>query len=739
MSPSRGKSLGAPAVVIPEDRKYFVYSLDYDSILSFTLDNVKINVTGSWTKVSVNAGVTAIITKDGVVLRASRFATAEAALKMMDAEDPLAPGPKNPFDAYKDANGPGLMNIRGTERFYTAFERAMLAFALSTLETSKAETLKRKASFAEPKKFDPAELDRINSTTDDLIKVDQEISDYNLGHIAPWNFRFPPPEDERRRIEAQMAADRAALQDKRKQILLRYPMLARVNPKDFKKLSNDAKLAALGRDTDKILEDIETAKKDILDNPAKLWKVRGIVEATIAGLAITDPERRKWVQDKLQDIQEAEKSISMLKSVLTLGLGIGATIATGGVALVFAAGALGLSTYDALVATGEYLEKKAAAHTDVDPNKALIPADLDFAWVPLFLSWVAVVADATMIGVAIKEVKAGATLETAATKLAKGDEALKKRLLDAAGEFKAGTLVSEENRIALARRIGAPIEIVEGLGTEVRVYYKIDKETRLIKDINVRVGSNASAADVLLHASVVQSLERYSGVVGRLRNLYERFLKLIGKEPAAFPRGSRAFEAQLELEKLPDLIAIRQQRLASGSVTTAEAKAIEEDIRFLETEEAIHKQTVEQLALEQGESFIALRASKEAEALKTGYPKLPSEHYFYRTNPVPPPEFQIVRSVKAPGGTKPLRVEIGADGKPTGKFVEGGANLTREEAAEALNCILGSRAEEDLRGGRKAAAREVWRGTLQGCTCQGFGAGGEDDGRTDDGRRARKP
>ncbi len=101
------------------------------------------------------------------------------------------------------------------------------------------------------------------------------------------------------------------------------------------------------------------------------------------------------------------------------------------------------------------------------------------------------------------------------------------------------------------RRVGTEINIVEA-GTEIRVHYVVDSQGRTIVR-GIQCGSEALVSDILAHANVVRLLNRYDGVTGRLRQVWDRLLSLAGRPNAnvvnPFRPGSMAFESWSGNEK----------------------------------------------------------------------------------------------------------------------------------------------------------------------------------------------
>ncbi|MEQ8999927.1 MAG: hypothetical protein RID53_25865 [Coleofasciculus sp. B1-GNL1-01] len=137
----------------------------------------------------------------------------------------------------------------------------------------------------------------------------------------------------------------------------------------------------------------------------------------------------------------------------------------------------------------------------------------------------------------------------------------------------------------------------------VRVHYDVDANG-LVTNVHMRVGSDASAVDIQLHTQTVRLMQRYSGFSGRIRLLKERIQNWISKNGTP-PVGSRAWEAKLEVEKLPRIIDERLNRLSQDGLD-AEAEAnLQADIENLQQQLAKHQQTLDEMDLNAGVGFVA--------------------------------------------------------------------------------------------------------------------------------------
>ena len=128
-------------------------------------------------------------------------------------------------------------------------------------------------------------------------------------------------------------------------------------------------------------------------------------------------------------------------------------------------------------------------------------------------------------------------------------------------------------------RDGLPKSLTDRV--EVKVNPDLDGNTvNVIPDprgpghgVRVEVGPHATPTDVLLHAHTIQTMQRYKGLLGKVRQLHDWF--------TLTTVGSAGWEAKLELEKLPGIIHERMQRLAEGNLTPEATARIVDEINHL--------------------------------------------------------------------------------------------------------------------------------------------------------------
>lgn len=111
-------------------------------------------------------------------------------------------------------------------------------------------------------------------------------------------------------------------------------------------------------------------------------------------------------------------------------------------------------------------------------------------------------------------------------------------------------------------------------GNAVRIEYT---EARgVVTGVRIRAGESAAQADISLHAGVAQSMMRHAGLEGRLRNLFAA-----RGEP---PVGSRAWEAQREVNKLGRVIEHNRRLLDNPAFLATEREQIRADIASYQTQ-----------------------------------------------------------------------------------------------------------------------------------------------------------
>jgi hypothetical protein len=668
------KATGNAGAVFAENGQFVAYHATGETMLHhFTFDNVRWFDDKPWTGVRFDAGpaLNVIVTEDGVALRAEHFKSKDDAKSTApdQAQMPGA-GAGDPLAGYKQAFG----DPNKAAALELMFPAALRDYALSTLANSRAEVERDIERRKLPNGVPADEIQKMRSTAEYLAGLDQEIEQVNK--------TIPPDPDELARFNA--------LQARRRVVLARYPMLARIPPEQtaaFAAKPAQEQIQLLGMESVKVRDDIDKTRNNIIDGTLRVGKIKSVVDATIAGLGVSDPTVRK----RCQDLAAASGTTVTedILTIFTIGFGLAAAIATGPLGVAVAAGAFGLGVADAIKQTEEISAEHSATNTALDPTKSLLPAEEARSWGWLVVAWVGVGMDAAQVVSAIKAIKAGAgAIEEGVKVLAKGDEQLAARLRLAAGAGDATEVINEANKAGVAGRLAAPLELDPELEGGVRVYYSINSEGRAVVDV-VKYGPKATVGVVLAHESVVKMLRRYDGLLGRLTELIDKLRSLAGfpakGAPPPFPPGTLAFESYGEAMKLPEVIASRRAALGTALGTESE-NALRREISYLENELARHEQVVNQMVAEKGLGYIAAAGEDTKKAIAGGMPDIfnhplikdPSK-YYYRVNPAGSPPYILTRFANADAPALTIVQEGG------GWKIAEGALSRAEEAAAMIN------------------------------------------------------
>jgi hypothetical protein len=183
-----------------------------------------------------------------------------------------------------------------------------------------------------------------------------------------------------------------------------------------------------------------------------------------------------------------------------------------------------------------------------------------------------------------------------------------------------------ELRRGLPSDLAGSLPITREAGTHFgarSVHVEYTTTDGVISDIRLRVGREVTFRQIAEHVSTIRSMQRYQGLSGRARALIERITAWFVQNPRAGP-GTRAWEARLELAKLPPIIEARAREMADPSTGPRRRAELDAEIHDLERQLAEHSATVDSLA--SGRGFVAaegLSAGRE-EARRRNYPDLPS-------------------------------------------------------------------------------------------------------------------
>ena len=146
------------------------------------------------------------------------------------------------------------------------------------------------------------------------------------------------------------------------------------------------------------------------------------------------------------------------------------------------------------------------------------------------------------------------------------------------------------------------IEVDENLPPRsVEVHY--ESHNGVIVGVWVQVGPGARAADIHLHAGVMRSMRRLQGLSGQVHQLLNRMRLWAGMNAAPMP-GTRAFEARLEMDKLPAIINERAAALRSAA-TPEEQLRLFMEVENLRQQMQEHSRFVNAIEAEPGLGYVA--------------------------------------------------------------------------------------------------------------------------------------
>ena len=185
-----------------------------------------------------------------------------------------------------------------------------------------------------------------------------------------------------------------------------------------------------------------------------------------------------------------------------------------------------------------------------------------------------------------------------------------------------------------------------GDSTTVRIHYELDA-LGLVSHVEIRAGSRAAASHIAEHVGTVELMLSYKGISGFARVLFERVRAAVFRSRRATPVGSKAWEARLEVEKLPRIIKARMEQLGAGGLDAPTTERLRSEVDYLEVQLERHRQTFDRLDTERGRGFVAAEGDVLAAAVREGYPaldKAPGHYYVLR----PDGGYELVQRADSP-------------------------------------------------------------------------------------------
>ncbi len=139
-----------------------------------------------------------------------------------------------------------------------------------------------------------------------------------------------------------------------------------------------------------------------------------------------------------------------------------------------------------------------------------------------------------------------------------------------------------------------------------------------ITGVKIVAGPDARPIDVAMHAPTVHAMQKYTGLLGRLRTMLEKMDAWFHLQDH-ITVGSKAWEARLEVQKLPFIIEERISRLQHTDLTPDERRLIIDDIINLEGQLSRHQKTFDARDTGEGRGFVAA----EGQPKTTTVPEVP--------------------------------------------------------------------------------------------------------------------
>jgi Pretoxin HINT domain/Annexin len=176
---------------------------------------------------------------------------------------------------------------------------------------------------------------------------------------------------------------------------------------------------------------------------------------------------------------------------------------------------------------------------------------------------------------------------------------------------------------AEALRNGLPAKMRETIPVEINPELP-GRSVRAVPDIQggrvvgvkIMAGPDARPIDILMHAPTIQGMQRYSGLLGRIRTLLERAESWFYLEKHV-PVGSRAWEARLELQKLPAIIEERMRGLSRPDLDPIDRVKILAEVEHLSQQIDAHQRTIVARDISPGRGFVAADDQTPHERLST--------------------------------------------------------------------------------------------------------------------------
>jgi hypothetical protein len=204
--------------------------------------------------------------------------------------------------------------------------------------------------------------------------------------------------------------------------------------------------------------------------------------------------------------------------------------------------------------------------------------------------------------------------------------------------------------------------------------------------------------------STVKRMQQYSGLSRNVQMMKDQIHGWVNKHGAP-PVGTKAWEAQLEIDKLPKIIAERAECLENGGLDEGSQLRLEAELTDLKQQMATHEKTLKAMDKDPGKGFVAQNPNSKFEGLaiakREGYPDLPDGYHWAsrdgksatvsRDSKEPNPSGEVspqLAVVKQDGEWKLVNVDPNVI-KP--KYVAGSPETHAISSSEKPQPILGER------------------------------------------------
>lgn len=438
----------------------------------------------------------------------------------------------------------------------------------------------------------------------------------------------------------------------------------------------------VGADLRRKLADIATVRKRLNESgDTFVWEMPSVIEATKPLFRIAPGTVASAVIDARVNPPQPTSLAERMQLIFTLALGALMALPSGGASLLTVAGELAFVASDlhqVARLAGEKEKKGQLANTALDPAQALIAevpesAELLLALIALPIGGggaVRAMREARAASQATRTLRealirhggdlahpevmaASGGVRTWAMKAFHNDVArvdayleqlagkLGKRTMRLATTVERASKVSEYGTEALARRFGiSKITIAEDLKATAQVRHGVVDGRLVVSE--VRVGPTTTVSELLDHVGTIEAIERYNGVVGKLRHAWDRVVeKVTGTRrvnPFLSDPDSPGFKVFEEVRKHELMLRSRMSELA-GAADRNDAAArglLQDEISFYEGELSHWNRQAREA--EAGNSVavgFGIEARRPAdvhrEALEKGYPKLADNQQYRRT------------------------------------------------------------------------------------------------------------